>query len=266
MLKNAKYLLDFYIDASVHVALAVFSLYYMFVLKHNLPYDESLAYTIFYGTIVGYNLVKYATVARVHTGKIKKSFWLIIVFSIISFLLLIYYSSNLPFRTMACLAVGLLVVLGYIFPFFSSVNLRSISRLKVFLVAFCWSLAIILAPAYHYNLKINTQIIIECFQIFVLIIALIIPFDIRDLRYDSKCLQTIPQMVGIKKAKQLTYMLMLIYTVLDVTLWGVQLYQLLILLLIIAINKMPNEPIKYYCSLGIESFPILLLYGYLIVV
>jgi len=211
MLKNAKYLLDFYIDASIHVALAVYSLYYMFVTKHHLPYDESLAYTLFYGTIVGYNIVKYATIVRLNVSKTKKSFWLIVVFSLLCFLFLTNYSLQLPLQTLGCLSVGLVILLGYIFPFFSNINWRSISKIKVFLVAFCWALAVVLAPIYHYNLKINAEIVTECFQVFVLVVALIIPFDIRDLKYDSKSLETIPQLVGVRKAKQLTYILLLIY-------------------------------------------------------
>lgn len=266
MIKKAKYLLDFYIDASIHVALAVYALCYMFILQNNLPYDESLVYTVFYGSITGYNFVKYAPLANVGLDKLKKGFWVVVLFSLVCLFLLIYYASKLPFRTLGCLFLGLIILLGYIFPFFSKKNLRSVSRLKIFLVAFCWALVVVVAPVYHYNMKLSLQVVFESIQIFILIVALIIPFDIRDLRSDSNFLQTIPQLIGVKKSKQVAYVLLITYLLMDVTMWGWQLYQLTFILLIVAIRKMPSKPIKYYCSLGIESFPILLLLSYLIVI
>jgi len=62
VIKVFRFLFNFYIEASIHVALAVFSLYYVFSIVNQLPYDEALGYTLFYGTITAYNFVKFATV------------------------------------------------------------------------------------------------------------------------------------------------------------------------------------------------------------
>ena len=64
-MKYFKNLLDFYIESSLHVALAVYALIRITFLKLNISYDESVAYFGFFGTIVGYNFIKYDELARV---------------------------------------------------------------------------------------------------------------------------------------------------------------------------------------------------------
>ena len=52
-------LFDFYINASIHVALSVYALTRVTEIYFDIPYDENLNYFIFYGTITGYNFIKY---------------------------------------------------------------------------------------------------------------------------------------------------------------------------------------------------------------
>jgi len=252
-------LFNFYIEASIHVALSVYALFYVFVITNALPYDETIAYTIFYGTITGYNFVKFAPIAKLHHRSLTKSLRLIQVFSFLCFLALLYYAFQLPIRTVMVFITGIFLVGAYVFPFFKKKNLRSIGKLKIYLVAFCWVLAIIIAPIIHYKMPLS-KYLLEMLQVFILVIALIIPFDIRDVKYDSISLQTVPQVVGIKKAKIIACILLLVYFGVDIFLqkksyWVASL--LVISIAAILILKMPKKPVKYYCSFGIESIPIL---------
>ena len=43
-----KQVFDFYINSSIHVALAVFSLAWITLLEFDLAYDESVLYFVFY--------------------------------------------------------------------------------------------------------------------------------------------------------------------------------------------------------------------------
>ncbi len=58
-MKSLKSLLDFYIDSSIHVALDVYSLVQITENSLHFQYYENIAFTVFYGTIVGYNFLKY---------------------------------------------------------------------------------------------------------------------------------------------------------------------------------------------------------------
>jgi len=269
VVKTLRFLFDFYINASIHVALSVFSLFYFFVLSHELPYSEPLAYTIFFGTITGYNLVKYAPLAKLHHRSLTKNLRLIQLFSFICFIALVYYIVQLPMRTLLCFFVGIIVLLGYAFPLLKQKNLRSISALKIYLVAFCWSLAVVLAPAIHYKVVVNYKIILEAIQVFLLVIALIIPFDIRDLKYDSHLLATLPQRFGVQKSKRIAYFLLGFYFIVDFVFGAKTSYKISLVVIVVTsllIYKMPNKPVKYYCSFGIESIPIVKLVIFLLFV
>jgi hypothetical protein len=59
-----KQLLDFYINSSIHVALAVLALVKMTQFIVGRTHDTATVYFAFFGTIVGYNFVKYDALAR----------------------------------------------------------------------------------------------------------------------------------------------------------------------------------------------------------
>jgi len=54
-----KQLFNFYINSSIHVALAVYALAYITLVEYDIEYDENVLYFVFYATITGYNFVKY---------------------------------------------------------------------------------------------------------------------------------------------------------------------------------------------------------------
>ena len=90
-----KLLLNFYVNSSIHVAVAVYSLVRITESYFQLSYNENLDYFIFYATITGYNFVKYAGVAKFYHRSLTKSMRLIQVFSFLCFCLLVYYGSKL---------------------------------------------------------------------------------------------------------------------------------------------------------------------------
>jgi len=74
-------------------------------------------------------------------------------------------------------------------------------------------------------------------------------------------LETIPQKIGIEKSKLLACVLLAVYVIIDVCLKesieGLFSSLFIAVLGSIVILKMPKKSIKYYCSFGIESLPIL---------
>ena len=250
---------NFYIQASLHVALAVVSLVYVFMLSMKASVDEDLLKVIFFGTITGYNFVKYATVAKLYHSSLTRSLRIIQLFSLVSFLTMCIYAIGLPIRTLLVFAsIGFFTLL-YAVPLVASKNVRSISGLKIYVVAICWTLTAVVVPTVHYNFSFDILILIKCIQIFSLVIALVIPFDIRDLRYDNKSLSTIPQQLGVKKAKLIAMLLILLFGILEInntnrlSLLGVLPICTLSLYLIYKIDFSKS---KYYCSFFVESMPV----------
>ncbi|HXI00923.1 MAG TPA: hypothetical protein VNI52_11705 [Sphingobacteriaceae bacterium] len=102
-----------------------------------------------------------------------------------------------------------IVSITYNLPIFSigdkKFGLRNIPGIKLFLIAFVWSLSVVLLPILE--LENNTVLVTSRESIlliakrFLLIAAITIPFDIRDLFQDkSNELKTIPVLLGEKAA------------------------------------------------------------------
>ena len=80
------------------------------------------------------------------------------------------------------------------------VNMREIAYLKIHLIAFSWVTVLILFPALNEGLYSESLIWITGAH-YLYIIAVTIPFDIRDLKFDKGSQMTIPQVVGQGWAK-----------------------------------------------------------------
>ena len=62
---------NFYIDSSIHVALSCFALVRITQHYFNISKDFHIGYFAFFGTIVGYNFVKYEALARAKKAQMK---------------------------------------------------------------------------------------------------------------------------------------------------------------------------------------------------
>lgn len=253
-------LFEFYIQASIHVALAVVSLLYVFTLSREMITDKNLVCTLFFGTITGYNFVKYANVAKLYHRSLTRSLKVIQVFSLFCFLFMCFFAQKLPVKTLVVFgAIGILTFL-YAVPLVASKNIRSVAGLKIYVVAFCWGMAVVIAPAVHYDFSIDATMIFKMLQVVLLVVVLIIPFDIRDLAYDIKQLKTIPQQLGVSKAKLIGVLLMFVFYVLEMYLvgWWNAVYVLPVCITTLGLLVlMPKKASKYYCSLWVESIPMI---------
>ena len=256
-----KQLLNFYINSSIHVALAVYSLIRITEFYYQLPYNEPLDYFIFYGTITGYNFVKYAGVAKLHHRSLTTNLKVIQVFSFVCFLFMCYYGVSLPFKTILLFVpLGILTLL-YAVPVLSGFqkNLRSIGYLKVVVVAFVWSIVTVVLPLYETKLVFNVNLILILLQRFLLVIVLILPFDIRDMQYDAITLHTIPRKIGVKKTKIIGIFLLFICVsielILNVNYKFFALFFVMFMFLSVLLMKASEKQVKYYSSFWVESVP-----------
>ena len=104
--------------------------------------------------------------------------------------------------------------IGYGYIPLNKGNLRSIPFIKVFIIAAVWVWVTTVFPIYK-NFEIFNwhHIILVCSQLFYLV-GVTVLFDIRDLKYDSSVLKTIPQTIGIKSTKSLSIILIALSSVL----------------------------------------------------
>lgn len=261
-MKIAKQLLDFYINASIHVALAVYAFLRITEFALDLSYNQNVNYFVFFGTITGYNFVKYAGVAKLHYRSLTESLKVIQIFSLFCFLGMCYFGYLLPISTLVLATPFTILTVLYAVPFLSGFqkNLRNISYLKIIIVAFVWAGFTVLIPFYDVNQSISFTVLLYALQRFLIIVVLILPFDIRDVQYDSISLQTIPRKIGLEKTKRLGMILLIISLVIEYLLFDNENYNFSFLifffLTIIFLMRAKITQSKYYSSFFVEALPI----------
>lgn len=256
-------LFRFYINSSIHVALAVYALLRVTELYFRLRYNEPLDYFVFYGTITGYNFVKYAGIAKLHHVSLTQNLKLIQVFSLICFGLMFFYVTQLELKTMLFfLPFGVLTLL-YAVPFLKafSKNLRNIGSLKIIIIALVWTGVTAIIPLIDNPDIDSTKIILYSIQRFLLVIVLTLPFDIRDLQFDKRKLQTIPQVLGVERTKKLGFVLLALTMLIEFFVTPNQsvkvIYILVFLILTFLLQRAKRKQSAYYASFWVESLPIL---------
>ncbi|MDP9961811.1 hypothetical protein [Chryseobacterium lathyri] len=142
----------------------------------------------------------------------------------------------------------IIVVLGLLYnSFFLDVYIRKIPLLKVFYVGLVWALVNCWLTLPEFSLPI--------FLIsFFFITALVLPFDIRDMKSDT--VQTFPKLIGVQNTKYIAYLLvfisMLIASFYLKTIYGTAFF-LSGIITFILIYFSENKRDDTYFSFGIES-------------
>lgn len=257
-----KRIFDFYLDASIHVALAIFSLVHVTALTLNINVPQELYIFIFFGSIGCYNFVKYGVEAEKYILVANRYHKNIQFFSFICLLIAFYQLFFLSERVIVALFILVAITGLYALPVLPRhKNFRSLSGLKILIVAAVWAGTTVILPAISQLEEINWNVKVETFQRFMLVLILLVPFEIRDLKYDSAALKTLPQRVGVKGAKLIGWSWAIIFyaatffkTDLDVT--NVVVKSILFIILLAVIFRTELNQKKYFSSFWVESIPL----------
>ena len=228
----------------------------------HISYDQCVANFAFFGTIVGYNFVKYEALARVQKIQMRKELKSIALFSFLALLLACYYFFLLEQRTQIVAVVFLSLTLLYTLPFFpNKQNARNWVGVKIYIVAFCWMGVTVVLPILNADLALTIDFFLKGAQRFILIFVLILIFEIIDLTHDDPNLQTVPQKIGVNQTKILGYLLLVFFCFLEILKNKFE-FSSLILVIVIAIvivlflHYANERTSKYYTSFWVESIPI----------
>lgn len=255
-------ILNFYINSSIHVALSVISFMKITDVYFGINSNSNLIFFIFFGTITGYNFIKYAGVAKLHHKSLTESLKIIQIFSLLSFLILIYFGFKLSIKLLIFILPFCLLTFFYAVPIFKGLNknLRQIGYLKIIVIALVWSAVTVLIPFYNSELSFSYIEVIYFIQRFLIVLVLTLPFDIRDLAYDAVSLHTIPQKIGVNKTKRLGVILMVIALVLEYALqtqdYLKSVFMLVFFMILIFLMRSNSNQSKYYSSFWVEAIPI----------
>ncbi|MBL4746956.1 MAG: hypothetical protein JKY08_11405 [Flavobacteriaceae bacterium] len=254
----------FYVFANVHVALATGAMTYVTLFKYG-EMDAVPVFFVFLSTIVSYNFIRLVRLETIQSWMavwLDKNRKLMLVLSGICGLFLLVLLSQLRWEAIGTLIPFFIVTFFYSVPFFyTKRSLRFTPGIKLFLIAFSWAGVTVFFPLVDAEYTVNVEILVVFIQRVFLVMALTIPFDIRDLNYDASHLKTIPQLIGVKKSKLLGVFFALVFM-------GIEFYycqfkmdlmlpELMVgVLLILGLCFSNRNQNKWFASFWIEAIPI----------
>jgi len=267
-MRALKTVFDFYINSSIHVALAIVAMTCITCLEFNISLDINVLSFICFASITGYNFVKYFGLAKFHYRSLSSKLKFIQVFSLASFLVMCFFALQLNTSSLIAILIFGIVTFLYAIPllpnrFFvdKKKKLRSISGLKIYIIALVWAGVTVFLPLINGDFEISNDVILSGIQRFIFVMVLMLPFEIRDLRYDSLKLSTIPQQIGVKLTKVIGIILSLLVLALEYFKDDINLSHTLSLTLIIVVTLLllrfsTKQQGKYYSGFWVESLPI----------
>lgn len=232
-------IVDFYIQSSIHVGFAVFCLVQLSVQQWN-----SYSFLVLFGTIVGYNFLKYSEwFFSTHFFRIQ--YIGILVVTLISAIGFSWFflQQDAVVQLNLILAFGLVVL----YPF-----VRKIGWLKPFYVSFVVSYITLFVPLKHVE-EVNWLFV----QRFLLLSSVMIPFEILDSSKDAVAMKTLPHCFGIPRTKQIGYGLVGLFCMTSFHTLSIHYpYFIYALSSGVAICFSSQKRSWYYTSFWVESLPI----------
>lgn len=210
--------LDFLLFSNLFIAFCAVAqgLVTYYLLK--LPPDNYVLAFVFFSTLLVYNLSMLLSKPKEPSkSPFKRVRWifshhrLIISITLIAILCIIPITLlYLSIQAKLLMSFVGIIAVAYNFPFLSfnqrKIGLRNLPGIKLFLIAFVWSVSCVLLPIVelenNYGISVSLgETVLLIAKRFLFICAITIPFDIRDLFQDKLYeLKTIPVMLGEKKA------------------------------------------------------------------
>lgn len=166
---------------------------------------------LFSGTVAQYSMHRLISLHKHKADQLSARFLQIQQLEIGLWIIMALGSINTVFlflsfdqSTQAFLIAPMLISLLYVLPLWKGKRLRDIPFIKLFLIAIAWTLLTSPGMGLHIGLGINVSIAIQIPERLLFLLAITIPFDIRDLLLDQQMpVKTFPAFLGNKGSKSL---------------------------------------------------------------
>ncbi|MFD2551842.1 hypothetical protein ACFSQP_08440 [Bizionia sediminis] len=268
-MSGLKALFNFYLNSSVHVALSAASLTWVSYLNYGIPASKAVLFFVFFATIVGYNFVKFFGLAKFHHRSLSRGLKSIQLLTVCAIVFGGYFAFQLKWASLLYFFGFGMVTFLYASPFipvkttvYYQQNLRNLSGIKIYVIALVWMGVTVFVPLVTAPVALEFAVFWACLQRFVFVLALMLPFEMRDMQYDSLKLATIPQKIGIKNTKIMGIFLMALFWLTTMVMplampiaTGIQM--VIGLLVVCSVLYAKQNQSKYYSSFWVEGIPVL---------
>lgn len=219
-----KKIADFFLFSNIFVAYCVVALCMSteFLLGH---YSFTINLFVFFASLFTYNFQRLVRV-RVQGELSFRQQWLqqnkflLWVVAALSAIATVYFSLSFSYNSLRLLLPLGIIAFMYPLPLLYWKGrwwrLREVSGIKIFLIALVWALVSVGLLVEEHQIGWTTDVWLLFIHRLCFVFAITIPFDIRDLKYDSLQLKTIPAVFGEEKARYIAYAALGMYELLVV--------------------------------------------------
>ncbi|WP_194852146.1 hypothetical protein [Nonlabens antarcticus] len=274
-MSHIKRCFEFYISSSLHVSFCYVAFYTIVAFYGGFTpgYVEFIA--VGTATLAGYNVAKYIHLI----GNRFRFHYPIKIITVICGVVALVTVIDLGMY--AVLLFGFCAVLTslYSLPEILGRSFRQIPIIKLVTIGISWSVMAVVLPRILMDVSAYGPVFYEKWSIGLMfwealeyslfVIALCIPFEIRDLKYDSPQLRTLPQLIGTTYSKWVGFVLLILCGLIEFVQYNdspLQAIATLIALTItgFAVSRAGAFKSDYYASFFVESIPILWLGIYML--
>ena len=180
-----------------------------------------LLWFVFGSTLALYGAHRYIGIRKTHFfaedddrfATIKRYRSHILLYGLIGSAIAAFYFFQLGLHAQLLLTIPILLSLGYILPVFKSQRLRDFRFVKIFAIALSFAWITVFVPGW------DRMPVLECVLLFLekfaFILAITLPFDIRDLKVDTHArLETIPGRIGVFRTLRMVTILLVLAAIL----------------------------------------------------
>lgn len=261
IIKSMRSLLDFYLQSSIHVSFSIVALTAMSYWQNDITFDIALLVFTFSSSIAGYNFIKYAPLMLKQKLDWMSDLPLISLVSFLGVLSSLICTIYLSYKVVLLSIFLGFLVFWYTFPITpQGQNLRHQPLIKLLVIALVWASISVLFPILNERLM-NVDLSLLVFDIaerMIWVIALMIPFEIRDIVDDSKSGKSVINHIGINKAKGISVGLLVLFINLKPLfydqIFAVDIFIYISLFLMLLFTRQNQSP--YFSSLWVESLPV----------
>ncbi len=254
----------FYVFANIHVAFASYCLIRITFLEFDFE-NQSLALFVFFSTIISYNMIRLIQLEKINT---TTAIWIrankrgLVLLNIIALIGLVYFAFDVNLSGFIALLPFIVATLFYALPKNNARGgLRQIPGFKLILISLSWAGVTLYFPIQEAGISTISHQWLYFVQRFLFVLAITIPFDIRDSQFDLPELATLPIVLGVNRAKIVAILAMVVflgmdYFLLDFNSILFKVHLLVATVSIVLIGFSHSKRNRFYTMFWVESIPI----------
>lgn len=268
----------FLLYSNFFVSLCVVALSLRTALTLDINVEHCFFYFLFFSTLFTYNFQRIIRISykeyfsdslNWNKSNYKLSLFICLISLVICFCLV--FSLN---QTSLYFLIPLFFI-SFLYPLksFSKISLREVPFLKIFLIAIVWTFVTTILVVTESNNVLSINLIPLLLDRFLFVLAITIPFDIRDLKFDKNEIKTIPMVFGIRGAKKIAFACLFLsvfavmyqYLFLDLSYYFFVSHALTCAIAFLFVKYSETSNKDFYFSFFVEGLSIMLVLSYFLI-